>query len=138
MELLIVIALIALLASAFLASGNYFTQVGKGRDADRKSDLAMLKVKMEDYYNDNNRYPDQPLMTNCNVALGSYIAKIPCDPQDSNPYFYETDAAGSWYRIYADLEYKKDPVITDVGCSGGCGPGNSYNYGVSSPNTTLQ
>lgn len=138
METLIVVALIALLASAFLASANYLTQIQKGKDAKRKSDLAMFKVKLEDYYNDNNRYPEVSEMDECGVSLSPYINYIPCDPRGKNyPYLYETDANGQWYRIYAKLDNNKDTDIGALGCVSGCGPAGTYNYGVSS-NTSLE
>lgn len=139
METLIVIALIAIIAGAFFASGNYFTQAGKGKDAKRKSDLASLQIKMEDYYTDNNRYPSEDLMDQCRVPLGNYINSIPCDPRGT-PYFYQAAPEGEWYRIYANFDYNQDPAIIAVGCTNGCGPsGNTvFDYGVSSPNTTLE
>lgn len=136
METLIIVALIALLASAFLASANYFSQINKGKDAKRKSDLAMLKIKLEDYYNDHNRYPQASEMSACKVALAPYLNFIPCDP-DGSAYLYEVDDVGQWYRIYARLKYTKDPVIASLGCSSGCGPNGAYNYGVTSNNIGL-
>lgn len=139
-EILIVIALIGVLAAAILVSGDYFSQVNKGRDAKRKSDLAMFQVKMEDYYTDNNRYPDSSLMDECRVPLSGYIDLIPCDPL-GNPYFYEVDSVnGQWYRIYTALDYNQDPAIVAVGCINGCGPsGNvAFDYGVSSSNVGLE
>lgn len=137
METLIVVALIALLAGAFLASANYMVQIQKGKDAKRKSDLAILKSKMEDYYNDHSQYPTLGEMDECNVALNPYLHLIPCDPS-SGPYTYETDATGQWYRIYAKLDNKKDPDIGALGCSSGCGSSGQYNYGVSSSNVGLE
>lgn len=137
METLIVVALIAVLAGAFLASANYMTQIQKGKDAKRKSDLAVLKSKMEDYYNDHSQYPTLGEMDECNVALTPYLNFIPCDP-GGDPYTYETDATRQWYRIYTNLANKKDPDITALGCSSGCGSSGQYNYGISSSNVGLE
>lgn len=131
METLIVIALLAILVIGLLALGNYKTQIQKGRDAKRKSDLVVLKLKMEDYYNDHNRYPTVDEMDECKVPFRPYMDLIPCDPRGP-AYYYETNESGQWYRIYTALEYEEDPAIASVGCTNGCGPDGTYNYGVSS------
>lgn len=55
-ELLIVIAVIAVLA--LLTINNYVGVQAKGRDATRLSDINNIKDKLEEYYNDNNGYPN--------------------------------------------------------------------------------
>ena len=55
-ELLIVIAVIAILA--LLTINNYVGVQAKGRDANRLSDINNIKDKLEEYYNDNNGYPN--------------------------------------------------------------------------------
>jgi type II secretory pathway pseudopilin PulG len=57
MEILIFIALIALLATALLTSLNPFSQIQKAWDAKRKKDLEVLNKAFEDYYNDKGCYP---------------------------------------------------------------------------------
>jgi|SRR3990167_198796 len=55
-ELLVVIAIIGILASFAIAS---FTSAQvKGRDAKRKADLDAMKIALQMYYNDNQKYPD--------------------------------------------------------------------------------
>lgn len=136
-ELLIVVAFIAALAVALLVFLNPGAQMGKARDARRKSDLSKLKNILEDYYNDKNCYPTVSEME-CGQALGEYLDKIPCDPLTKASYGYSANCSS--YRIYAELEYEKDPAIAEVGCQGGCGPGGScdYNYGVCSSNVGLE
>lgn len=136
-ELLIVLAILAILMLLLIFA--YRTQIAKGRDAKRKSDLRKLQTTFEDYYNDNDCYPT----VICGERLDPYLdTPIPCDPLNNEiyRYYFETDPDCGWYRIYARLEYEQDPVIADVGCSSGCGPGGSsdYNYGVSSSDVELE
>ena len=86
--------------------------------------------------NDNGCYPDSLA---CGVDFKPYLSLVPCDPINNSyfNYFYSYDgneSCKSWYKIYARLEYTKDPIIEKVGCKDGCGPSNNYNYWVSSPN----
>lgn len=55
-ELLIVIAVIAILA--LLTINNYVGVQAKGRDTNRLSDINNIKDKLEEYYNENNGYPN--------------------------------------------------------------------------------
>ncbi len=138
MEILMVVTLIGILSIAFISMANYHFQLKRGADSKRKSDLTLLKAKMEDYYNDNNQYPSSEEMAQCGVALNPYLNVIPCDPRGT-PYFYETDNSRQWFRIYANLENEKDKAIQAVGCQNGCytQSGKIFNYGVSSSNTRL-
>ena len=81
-------------------------------------------------------------------AIKSYSSRLPCDPQHpSKDYLYEVDdqTCPSFYRIYTRLSNKQDNIISEVGCTSGCAPEgytvNSesvFNYGVTSPNVSLQ
>ena len=132
LELMIVVSIIAILAVAGLV--NYTSQIKKGNDAKRKKDLDQLRLVLEDYYNDNNRYP---ALLNCGDELSPWLKNIPCEPGGKKSYLYETNAGGSYFRIYTRLENEEDRTIDQVGCSGGCGPGGDYNYGVTSGNIDL-
>lgn len=57
MELLIVIALIALIAAGLLVLINPMQQFAKSHDAKRKFELDALRKAFEDYYNDKGCYP---------------------------------------------------------------------------------
>lgn len=140
-ELLVVLAIIAIfiLVSIFA----WKLQLMKGRDVKRKADLKKLQNILEDYLNDKNCYPAS-LDTACansvvpDISL-PYLSELPCDPLDNSDfhYLYSVDpgeSCKSWYKIFTNLEKENDPIITEVGCAGGCGPGNNYNYWVSSPN----
>lgn len=137
LELILVMAIIAILASAIW--GNFFTSLTKSRDAKRKEDLDLIAKALDIYYNDNKAYPTSipgggtPFL-NAVVTGVIYMQKVPADPlsPDAN-YCYPTVAAGSnTFKIYANLENKLDSkVIPTVACNS-----VNYNYGISSSNTT--
>jgi len=141
-ELLVVMAILGLLATVGLVS--FRTAQMKGRDARRKHDLEQIQKALEMYYNDKGRYPDPAIIpgpgeewrdaTVTNGAL--YMKEMPTDPRGID-YCYWADAAGSGYRLYAQLENPKDPNCLDGDCSTArsCGTG-TYNYGVASSNET--
>ena len=60
-ELLIVIAIIGILAGLVL--NNFQGAQAKARDVQRKADINAIHGKLEEYYNNNNGYPDGNLST---------------------------------------------------------------------------
>lgn len=165
LELTIVIAIIGLIAVALFILLNPFKQIQKSQDSKRKHELSQINKVLEDYYNDKQCYPrpqdicyknnppDNP-ENPCYICgndvqspdFSPYLSRLPCDPQHpAVKYLYEVDqtTCPTWYRIYAKLSNTADPVIVQLGCQGyGCGSSSSsptygYNYGVTSPNTTL-
>lgn len=163
MELLVVISFIIIIAIVALITLNPKKQIEKSSDAKRKQELTLLQKSFEDYYNDKNCYPSpQDVCYNsptqlqdgsytCNIcgneslspSFSPYLSRLPCDPNHPNKkYLYQTDSLNcpTLYRIYTKIS-SADPAVSQVGCSYGCGPINSqtsYNYGVTSPNTSLQ
>jgi len=137
-ELLIVVAVIAILMVVLLAAFKPSTQLAKARDARRKSDLQKLKNPLEDYYNDKQCYPSA-----IPTLVPDYIGKEPKDPDTGDSYPYSPEGCDK-YRIYAKLEFESDQEIAQVGCGAGCGPVSetgqdcSYNYGVCSSNVGLE
>lgn len=134
-EILIVISILMILI--LLIFFTSFRQLSKGRDGRRKSDLEKIKVAFEDYYNDNNCYPDETVLNDCDGdSFRPYLDTIPCDPASKEPYLYMASDGGicKGYRLLAKLENKDDPAISGAGCDAetGCGYGDpDYNYGVS-------
>lgn len=111
----------------------YFrTQIFKGGDVKRKTDIKKIQIAIEEYEKDHDCYP-LPQIVNCNPGDGlkPYMDKIPCDPQTKTSYFYDYDngSCPSWYILYSKLENDKDDDVTDA-----IGPGGLYNYFASSPN----
>lgn len=139
-ELLIVIGILAFLI--VLAFFVFATQIAKGYDSRRKSDLAKIKLAFEDYYNDKGCYPpDSPPGSNILVNCGSnqfapYLKVILCDPKLNTPYKYVPVSSDgcSGYRLCAKIEDRTDPDIRKQGCDPvkGCGWGVGYNYCLTS------
>lgn len=158
LEVILVIAIIALIIVSYPLTFNLKNQVGKGQDTQRKNDLTRLKSSLEDFYNDNERYPtpdeicfDSNGQTTCNICgkvetpaeFAEYLPVLPCDPEyASKTYLYHVDNVThpSWYRIYTKLSNAADPASAASGCTHGCGLGPFYDYswGVSSPNIDLE
>jgi prepilin-type N-terminal cleavage/methylation domain-containing protein len=105
-EIMIVIAIIAILASAVLI-GLGSTQKA-GRDSRRISDLRQVQTALELYHNDKATYPIETtwaamandLMTDTNISVGT----IPNDPNPGATYYYTNVAGGQDYVIGAQLE----------------------------------
>lgn len=134
-EVLIVVSIVAFLAgmSIYLLSSQIF----KGNDAKRKSDINRIQIAIEEYEKDNDCYPTaQTVSCTPDTGLRPYLDKTPCDPKTKSSYYYENDGSicPRWYKLYANLENEKDAYITQLGCTEGCGPGAAYNYYVASPN----
>jgi general secretion pathway protein G len=135
-ELLIVIALIAILATGVLALINPVGEMQKALDAKRKSDLAQLQRTLELYYHDYGQYP-------ATLSFGSswqpYSPKLPNDPDPSKNYAYKS--SGQTYYMYASLDRgATDKQACNAGAvcinASGLNCGKVCNYGVSSPNVT--
>ncbi len=106
-EILIVVAIIAILASVVLV-GLGPTQ-SLGRDARRLSDLHEVQNGLELYYNKGGSYPviGAGKWATLETALTSDaigINSVPNDPTSGATYQYGTDAAGTTYVIAAVLE----------------------------------
>ncbi len=139
-ELLIVVAILAILSIVFLLV-NWKRNVSRANDARRKTDLANVRRAFEEYYNDNECYPDATILNNCGSTgtptdptpgLAPYMRVIPCDPATREPYLYQPDSATnlcSGNRVCAKLQDIYDPDIVAIGCdSSGCGWGPGWNY----------
>lgn len=158
MEILIVIALLVTIAITLLINLNPLTQINKSQDSKRKHELTQLNKILEDFYNDKSCYPRLNQIcynnvgpTSCNIcgtestspSFSPYLTVLPCDPRQPNKkYLYQVDndSCPTWYRVYATLSNQSDPIISTLGCNNGCGPSPdfSYNYGISSPNISLE
>lgn len=165
LEILIVVSLLAIIGTAIIIFLNPVQQINKANDSKKKSDLNVLKNKLEDYYNDKNCYPkleevcynakDQYADTEpkiCNICgsnplsplFSPYMEELPCDPESPRKEFlYQVDnlICPKWYKVYSDLSFKSDPIINELGCfAESCGPEPLYGYdfAVTSPNTGVQ
>ena len=141
-EMLVVVTIVIMLGII----GLYltYTQIFKGYDARRKTDVKQIQVALEEYEKDHNCYPDS--LPACETAgvLGTYIPKVPCDPRLKTPYVYTPGPDGTackkWYWVFVDLENDADRQIEEVGCTGLCGPNvdnQVFNFYMSSPGAPL-
>ncbi len=154
-ETLIVIALIATLATASLALLDPLRQVKKAQDARKVQDLSLISRVMEDYYNDKSYYPpasnlcfDTPTQNgsvcSCHTCflkkrsseLTPYLSSLLCDPQHPTlDYQYQYDCAETnltWYRLCASLDTRDISSPSPF-----AGVIATYNYGVGSSNSDL-
>lgn len=114
-ELLVVIVVIAILASITVVSYNGIQK--RARDSARDTAARSIMLAMEVYRSDNNAYPS---ITGVAAGSGSnisglssslvptYISKVPNDPEASKNINYVTNAAGDGYGMY--VLYESRPV----------------------------
>lgn len=163
MELIVVIAILGILLGTIVFTLNPIDQIRKGRDSQRKNDLAQIQRGLEQYYSDNGRYPtsdagnqinDAPSCGGAACVWGNrwgtsgtiYMAKLPKDPISSKKYIYVEGANQQSYSLYANLERGKNDLqicfpATGAKCTNApaatCGTATDLcNYGVSSSNTS--
>ena len=105
-ELLVVIAMIGILSSVLITKLDPFGQINKAKDAQRQHDLTQIKIALDAYYNDHNRYPNTLL----ELTYGNqpYIKTIPKDPSFATraDYQYIVDNSNSnsqWNVLLAAL-----------------------------------
>ncbi len=139
-EMLIIIAILSVLILV-VAAFDPIGYIKRGHDMRRKSDLELLRVANEEYYNTYGYYPSSLPQCGSSYMIGQeeVLPEVPCDPTKKIDYRYVKDETGKsrWYKIYTNLEYTEDPHITIIGCKTGCGPGCHYNYGVTSTNISV-
>lgn len=119
-ELLIVIAIIALLATLVIVSLRSAQE--KARDAKRVADVKQIQSAAELYYSDNNNYPAPNPNTWAQLALDldTYLSGLPVDPNNSATsyygYYYPTAVGGApdEYVIQALLEDSGHIAIQQV------------------------
>lgn len=152
-EILVVIAIIGILST--LGIRSFISSQMKGRDAKRKADLANIAKPLEAYLNDHDHYPlsDAGLIIACG-SEGSdgcvwgdefvdenntnYMVQLPEDPSEGKIYFYNTDAIGEQWALYALLENELDPKVVVGGFANtNCvesGTARLCNYRITSSN----
>lgn len=101
-EMLVVLAIIGIILAIVLASLSASKQ--KARDDKRVSDIATLRLVLEQYYDLCNQYP--PTLTSgasagcpAGQTLGSLISEIPVTPE-GGAYTYTAFGSGAVCRSY--------------------------------------
>lgn len=118
-ELILVMALLSILAIMLI--GNFNAVLKKGRDAQRKNDLAQLQKALEIYYEDNKSYPtftaifNKKLCKNSSCAVGdtNYMVRTPNDPNSSKYTYVYIPAPvennkSTYYYLYSYIENDQD------------------------------
>ena len=136
-EMLIVITIIALLASLILVGMGGAR--AKTRDSRRIADLHNVMNGLELYYAKNSNYPDESNWVGLSTALTTGdigVSRIPKDPLSSSPtsntYYYGASLDTQDYVLGAKLE-TDDPALDediDDGDTYGvsCSDVTDYNY----------
>ena len=141
-EILIVVAIIAILASIVLIGLGPAQQ--SGRDARRLSDLHEIQNALELYYNKCGFYPgaancvggwsNAADMTAVNQAIqGSSLginSALPRDPNAAGSYFYESFTGGTTYTLGAKLENLNSSVFTNYTAPNNVPTGHSCTTGA--------
>lgn len=142
-ELLITIAILSVII--ILALMSWKNQINKARDAQRKTDLERIRIAFENYYNDNDCFPEETILQTCGGdSLNPYLNNIPCDPIYNLPYCYihdPDDACGQNFKLLAPLQNTSDPIIEKLLCDGilYCGQEGSCEINTSPPaNSTYE
>lgn len=148
-ELLIVISIIVILAIILVGIFNPIQMFNRARDAQRKKDLARIKIGFEEYFNDNGCYPNNSLISDLNSAancksttvFSNWLSIWPCDP-DSKPYLIVAEGSNcnKWYKVLTQLQNTNDSSIPmgwtnlDMYVIGKDVTSKMVNYGISSTN----
>jgi general secretion pathway protein G len=118
-EILIVVAIIAILASVVLIGLGPTQQ--QGRDARRLSDLREVQTGLELYYNEKGVYPDctgngatcwgtmSTALTTASPSIG--VTQVPNDPSSGRSYYYNSFNSDATYVIGATLENTSNPAF---------------------------
>lgn len=129
-EILIVVAIAALLITVYLVAGNPSLQTARAKDAQRMSDIRQLKAALDLYYDDHKCYPPAiPSGTWIEENGVVYMIKVPKDPDIgtavNSGYVYQvdkTDSCPQWnvlYTTYTSRKFKNDdcPLSAMNGCN---------------------
>ena len=118
MEILITVTILIVIGLSLVTVINPMTQIFKGYDAVRKTDLAKLKAVFESYYEDHGCYPQLDILDNCGGSdLQPYMDTIPCDPNTKEPYllyYYPESTCPQKFVIYTQLANIFDPAGKDI------------------------
>ncbi|HJZ05131.1 hypothetical protein A2634_03595 [Candidatus Amesbacteria bacterium RIFCSPHIGHO2_01_FULL_48_32] len=148
-ELIIVIALIAVLAAAsmsFLGPG----QQRYGRDARRQADLQSIASAVELYRTDNGTYPPGSSWASLTTILTGtgYLRNVPTDVTTGRQYAYTSyyfGGAGAGptpcvapnrcpgFALCAALERNTTPIPASYPVCGSCGGAVSCSFRVTNP-----
>lgn len=108
-ELLVVITMLGILLGVLIIIFNPWLQLNKAKDAQRKHDFQQIRTALDQYYNDNNCYPQSLTFGQAWIVNGNtYMKKVPQDPDCNGAgicYNYQTDGSScpQWNMLWAKL-----------------------------------
>jgi len=118
-EMLIVITIIALLASIILVGMGGAR--AKARDARRIADLRNVQNALELYFSSKSVYPSATTWDGLATVLTEVnVNRIPIDPNPGSGYQYCPGTDNLSYTLAAQLE-TDDPALNDSFAPGACG-----------------
>lgn len=139
-ELLIVMAILAIMTTIMVMTINPIAMMQRATDARMKKDLSRIRVAFEEYRSDKKTFPNDlapdflvtKLMTKTNCGTGVFAPWLnswPCDPHGV-PYQIMIDSGPKrqWFKVLTKLDNKKDTDIPKGREQ------STFNYGVSSTN----
>lgn len=122
-ELLIVIAIIGVLAVAFLPS--VLNAPAKGRDAARVADIQKIQKVLLNYNLEGKAYPVDPVLLDGNgnaeweTEFGKdFGGKLPQDPQEGKGYEYVPDPDGNGTYSFVLVAYMETETASNGDCNG--------------------
>lgn len=115
-EILIVITLMGILAIPVM--GTYFKSQQRARDAVRKHNISEISNALEEFYGVCGfNYPAAAAYGtilnggSISCAVGTFMSKVPVDPQTNNPYTC-TGCTNTTYQLCGVLEAEVAPTPT--------------------------
>ncbi len=120
-ELLVSMAILAVLILSGIIALNPQMLMGKANDAKRKADLSKIKKSFEEYYNDKGYYPSREKLLEWNTVnncgktieeMSKYLSSWPCGP-NNQIYMMITDNDNDWFKVVTNLDNKKDKDIPE-------------------------
>jgi len=151
-ELLVVMAILAIMTVVMIGILNPIALADKGYDARRKKDLGRIRVAFEEYYSDKGCYPKAADISgiygltdksNCSKSMFPWLAPWPCDPSgETYVISVQDNDCPHWFKVYAKLRNHQDKEIPEgwyflpdtIHLGNGEISGVDVNFGASSTN----
>ena len=119
LEVVVVVIVIAFFAALIIP--GLISGPSRARDAQRKSDLRVIKTSLENYYNEKGNYPAS--LAELEKGATPFIKQLPKDPKTHNDYTYIIYGnPPNSFVLQATLENKNDPDLKN--------PGNNSSTGL--------
>ena len=128
LEMLLVVAIIAILAGIVIVAINPSRQLGKTRDAQRESDISAIYSALQQYYVDHGSYPSA-ISSQINLGIKEICWTTTATTTSSNPGCVNTIDLSSLVPTYLQA-IPNDPLTATTSS------GTGYYVGTASVNGT--